>query len=639
MEILKIVYKETQSNNLYTAYYDGSQWHGNEKIEIASEQGSISPQSEDRPRVTVFHNYLYVVYKQFNALHVAWFDGTTWLGDLRLSDMLGNIDITPVGCPNIVVYRGLIYTVYKKRGADDALYVVWFDGTTWYGNEIISIGERRLRSPHNPSMVVFDNLLHIIYKSSDSGKLHTAVFNGTDWWGNTPIHVENQQDGISVRFNPSSVLFNDRIYIFYSVDTSNQLYSAWYDGNSWSGGIKIKEQGGNIDLRSLGSPSAEVYDGKIYIVYRFNSSSTSLYSAWYDGQSWSRDTSSHSLNADNADISLRSSSNPGMAIFPTNLETQVNWMGNLSDEVLISEINIPGSHDAAAINTYIGTPYACHNQSITSQLKKGIRLLDIRLQINLRDHHFEFMTCHGSVGSSIGINTYQTFRSLLNECKDFLENHPTEVVIMSLKVDDWSDVESNNRNTALTKLCDLLQEYPTTQFTYLPHLREVPGKIFLYNRITQDLSLGVPISWPDNTDGVYAYPSSHRVYQVYVQDRYQGLPLVGSEQEKFTKVRDACEHKNENSLEVRWNFASATWNQIFGVYIMDELLDYFGVQPASDRLQTFGWVLFDYPFTAYHTDKYGAINIVDLIISSNFNPRYRGYDETFSLSNGGHNSL
>jgi hypothetical protein len=310
-------------------------------------------------------------------------------------------------------------------------------------------------------------------------------------------------------------------------------------------------------------------------------------------------------------------------------------MRNLSDTLLISEINVPGSHDAAAINTSISTPYACHNYSITDQLRYGIRLLDVRLQISQKGSTFTFMTCHGDIGSIIKMNTYQSFPSLLEECKAFLGSHSGEVVLMSLKVDDWSD--TIDKSAALSALASLLKQYPTTAQASLPTLGAVRGKIFLYNRINDSLDLGVPICWSPNTDGSYAKASPNRSYKVYVQDRYKGLPTIGANGVKYDLVTKAFLQKK--SGEVVWNFASATWYGVIGVYIMGDLLNYFGAKPASGRLSVFGWTLFDYSFNYYNTNTYGAMNIVQLIISSNSVPRYTGYDQVFKVITDGHDEL
>ena len=313
--------------------------------------------------------------------------------------------------------------------------------------------------------------------------------------------------------------------------------------------------------------------------------------------------------------------------------SKATWMRDLPDTISLGDINIPGTHDSAAINTSIHTPYACQNASISKQLEYGIRLLDVRIQVSQSGTTFKFMTCHGDIGSSIGVNVYQSLQSLLDECSSFLRNNSSEVVLVSLKIDDWSN--TTDRKAALSQLKALLATYPTVSQSTLPTLGAVRGKMFLYNRIDDTLSFGCPISWSDNTEGSYARTSSNRAYQVYVQDKYQGLPATGANQAKLDLV--VASYQQKSASPVVWSFASATWYGVFGVYIQGDLLNYFGKDPSTARLQKFGWTLFDYPFNSYNTDTYGALNIVTIVISSNFG--YAGYENRFRVVNDGHDEL
>ncbi|MCK9343407.1 MAG: hypothetical protein M0P33_05810 [Massilibacteroides sp.] len=629
MNDLIIIYKGAHSNTLYTAIFDGIKWHGNDKI--SNDPGGISPESNYNPGTTVFNNLLYIIYKEAhsNTLYLSWYDGNKWYGNIKISDMNGGISPESNYCPNIVVYKGLLYTVYKDAHTN-TLYVASFDGKTWYGNTKISDinGGISPESNYNPGMVVFNNKLYIIYKGAHSNTLYTAFYDGDKWSGNTSIKDQSGNISPESNYNPGTVVFNNKLYLVYKESHSNTLYSAWYDGHVWAGNTKIKDQGGNIDTQSNYCPNVEVYNNNLYIVYKEANSNT-LYSAWYDGHVWAGNTK---IKDQGGNIDPESNYNPSMLVTAFEPTSNSDWMQHLSDTIPISEINIPGCHDAAAINTSISTPYACHNHSISYQLEYGIRLLDVRLQISQDGSIFNFKTCHGNWGSQININTYQTLSSLLDECKTFLDSHSGEVILMSLKVDDWSN--TTNQPSALSALDILLKGYPTTYQTSIPTLGNVRGKIFLYNRINNSLNLGVPISWSDNTNGDYAAVSTNRSYKVYVQDQYKDLPTFGAKGVKLEQVKNAFLKKEEG--EIVWNFASATWYSVLGVYIMGDLLDYFGENTALNRLQTFGWTLFDFPFKNYNTDTYGAMNIVQLIISSNANPRYAAYQENYKVINDGH---
>lgn len=65
-----------------------------------------------------------------------------------------------------------------------------------------------------------------------------------------------------------------------------------------------------------------------------------------------------------------------------------------------------------------------------SQIRGGIRLMDVRLKVKKSEEgRYEFTTCHGNVGSGLGLNEFQSFPSLRQECGSFLEAHGTETVL------------------------------------------------------------------------------------------------------------------------------------------------------------------------------------------------------------------
>lgn len=225
----------------------------------------------------------------------------------------------------------------------------------------------------------------------------------------------------------------------------------------------------------------------------------------------------------------------------------LNWLSFIPDSIQIGDINLPGTHDSAAINLIIPTPYACHKHSITDQLCGGIRLLDVRLKVNKNDTQYAFATCHGDLGSSTGFNEYQSFPSLLQECKTFLTANGSEMIVMSLKVDDWNGYGFDQDNV-LNALYALIYTYPITCSKDMQTLGEVRGRIVLYNRINDDLRFGVPVHWDDNTPGSLAQGSPHRSFGVYVQDQYRGLPTFGASAYKLNLVTSAIDQSKARQL-------------------------------------------------------------------------------------------
>lgn len=305
-----------------------------------------------------------------------------------------------------------------------------------------------------------------------------------------------------------------------------------------------------------------------------------------------------------------------------------NWMSFINDNTSIGKINIPGTHDSAAINSSVHTPWACHYTSITEQLIGGVRLFDIRLKVKKDScNNYYFVTCHGDFGSFFELNEYAPFKSVMDEFIEFLEMHNTETIIMSLKMDDWNGF--NDKVKIYCALKCVLDSY--NPFIYksssLPSLGSVRGKIFVFNRMSDNNNAGIgcTIDWKDNTDGSNAFQHSSRNFSVFVQDKYTDISTGCNKFEAFYHAL-----KSYNSNDVLINFASGTMlGGIAGIYIHDTILYYFGKLSASER-PNFGWTFMDYEFEKYYTSTYGQIDLVKFIIDSNVG--YVTYPEKFTIN-------
>jgi hypothetical protein len=98
-----------------------------------------------------------------------------------------------------------------------------------------------------------------------------------------------------------------------------------------------------------------------------------------------------------------------------------DWMGSISDQKKISEITIPGTHDSCAYNA--SRISKCQNLTLQQQLEAGIRFIDIRC----RQFHDKFELHHGA--EYLHLN----FDDVLKTCRDFLNGHKRECIIMSVK--------------------------------------------------------------------------------------------------------------------------------------------------------------------------------------------------------------
>jgi len=213
-----------------------------------------------------------------------------------------------------------------------------------------------------------------------------------------------------------------------------------------------------------------------------------------------------------------------------------DWMANISDTMYLSEITIPGTHDAGAdLHTSqqgsMSKYTIAQDFRLANQLMMGVRWFDIRLS----DDEGTMTIYHGPY------YLHKNFNDLLNPALDFLEAHPTETVIFMIKQ------EHSNRGDAAfahgvywNYLNKNLNRYWLDD--HMPTLGQVRGKLIIMRRFndTGGLPLGAPLVWDENTKGAY-YSSNH--FNFYVQDHYKCATV--SYDTKIEEIKD-CSRKAHN---------------------------------------------------------------------------------------------
>ncbi len=190
-----------------------------------------------------------------------------------------------------------------------------------------------------------------------------------------------------------------------------------------------------------------------------------------------------------------------MLAFPVNITADSvspnNWMSGIADDTLLNNITIPGTHDSGTkniaakwtqIKEKILKPWAVtQDEDIRGQLDNGIRLLDIRISLN----HDEPGVYHGSGFWSCFCN--MTPREAIESVYEFLQDNPSETVIVTLKNEDGKTMSSTYRS-AMEEWFDFMRENPSIFYTEdrIPTLGEVRGKIVIYNRFYEcALDIGI----------------------------------------------------------------------------------------------------------------------------------------------------
>jgi 1-phosphatidylinositol phosphodiesterase len=225
------------------------------------------------------------------------------------------------------------------------------------------------------------------------------------------------------------------------------------------------------------------------------------------------------------------------------------WMQSLPDNYLLSQLSVPGSHDAGARYEPVSGTAKCQSLTIAEQLNAGIRFLDIRCR-HIGD---AFAIHHGSIYQNLN------FDDVLNASITFLNNNPGECIIMCVK--EEYDPSGNTRSFEQT-FDYYTQKNPSRWYlgATIPTLGSVRGKIVLVRRFGAAVTpKGIAAtSWADNT----TFTINNSESQLRVQDNY----AVPDNNAKWTNVTNLfTEAKNGNNATLYINFTSGYKSLIFGI--------------------------------------------------------------------------
>jgi 1-phosphatidylinositol phosphodiesterase len=213
-----------------------------------------------------------------------------------------------------------------------------------------------------------------------------------------------------------------------------------------------------------------------------------------------------------------------------------SWMDSVGGDTKLSELSIPGTHDSASRyidprgRTDPGTSPRLTTQtdSIREQLDSGIRFLDIR--VGYTDNVFRLY--HESV--SLNLN----FGPVRDICSGFLQSHPRETIIMSLKIEEMAPTSGNDeKGTFQGRFRQYVEESPKLWYlkNTIPTLRQARGKIVLFRRfaLDKDATATVGINafngFPNDGTGMIDTPA-----KLKIQDKFG---QTGAEDTKDAKWR------------------------------------------------------------------------------------------------------
>lgn len=223
------------------------------------------------------------------------------------------------------------------------------------------------------------------------------------------------------------------------------------------------------------------------------------------------------------------------------------WMQELKDNTLLSSLSIPGTHNSPTCH-FAPPSVRCQAVGPREQLQNGVRFFDLRVQPLYPEEpeKDDLALVHSVFPISLTGNKY--FRDLMDEVNEFLDNNPSETLIICLK----REGPGEHTDEQLSRI--LRDHYITPESRWytepkIPTLGEVRGKVVLMRRFNveerlkhahEDRGWGIDAGgWADNCAHAFC-PSG----QVCIQDFYEVLEAENVDK-KVQFVNEQCHRASE----------------------------------------------------------------------------------------------
>lgn len=292
-----------------------------------------------------------------------------------------------------------------------------------------------------------------------------------------------------------------------------------------------------------------------------------------------------------------------------------DWMSAVPGSTKLSNMSIPGTHDSCTQNVDMRYIFQCQDASIATQLKYGYRYLDMRLVLEKRSGQETLVLKHNIARCKVSDSPFSRTLTLADVLKDvyaFLDEHPSETVIMCMKAENSKDDVAAVQK-ALYEMINQASErwYLKNE---IPTLGAVRGRIVLATRFDDKLQVGsdrcgLYFGWADQGDRtVLTDPTAESVINsretLCVQDRYNY-----DVDDKITAIRTCLDSSRAADDTFFLNFTSTSGSGAVGhpkEYAKDINLDLYAYEWEAGK--AYGVVIVDF----------GPKKIAEKIYGTNF---------------------
>jgi hypothetical protein len=330
-------------------------------------------------------------------------------------------------------FAGVLHMVFPDKTTGNLVHLQYNDTIGVWGSRLVTT----FASHGTPALTGFNGSLALAYiDASGVNRLHAATWDPLVGWSTASNLGELSWGTPSV----------------YTIGTASQIYLLFPANNSGRKILEITSTAVNETWSRTSAPnessayetSAAKFGNQAMMGFQSNNGKGQLFCSFYNGTAWlahesvDSQTTSHTLAIAVLDgilnIIFSSHSSPQVVLWAQRplLAYPLNgWMSHLNDDLYMSLLPLPGTHDSAAI-TWV--PFTqTQTMSITAQLVAGIRFFDLRCVLN----NDVLQMYHGA----IAIGT--TLQSTLQQMYNFFLNDDSSREALVVQIHQESDTQGS----------------------------------------------------------------------------------------------------------------------------------------------------------------------------------------------------
>lgn len=270
------------------------------------------------------------------------------------------------------------------------------------------------------------------------------------------------------------------------------------------------------------------------------------------------------------------------------------WMKYLPDSRLVTDLSLPGAHDAVTAEGWNNEMMAqfgdmmakCQDLTIQQLLEAGVRVFDLRPErVSTADFTYELRCSHGMMSTKLLVVDF--FRKL----QTWLAQHPSEFCILTVQLSATNDKKAWGQefNTLITS-----DEFKTLFTNFKPRLTvgEMRGHVLMLSKeVYAEKPLGgfcydwsEELDFEKQTKGRITGPDGSEA-PLWVQD-YWGKDNRTGKDEAVVKMLEAAATRDMSAATPAWviNFPSA----YFGGFI--SMSDYYRDNATFANVVTINWL-------------------------------------------------